>query len=186
MKIRDFSKAFFGAFVVYVVMAACSGSEHAQVPDAMAEPVSGSRLKINYHKAEDGARVPIWGVVYDADRKEDCVFQQASDGKLRCMPVVSYSGVPTFSDPACTVLVAVATADACAPVPKYVRSPEAQGCGLIVRLFAVGAQIQPATVYANYNGPCGPMPASPGSAYYATNGEVPPSSFVAGAVEIGP
>jgi hypothetical protein len=71
------------------------------VHDAMADPVSGTRLKAAWIESLDGARQyllntePDYGgtgfqlttnVWFDSMRSETCVFRLAVDGKLRCLP----------------------------------------------------------------------------------------------------
>jgi hypothetical protein len=70
------------------------------VPDAMADPSSGSRLKAAWIESTDGAKqfllnteidygngaTATANVWYDSMRDETCTIRLASDGKLRCLP----------------------------------------------------------------------------------------------------
>jgi hypothetical protein len=215
MKISDVSRAFVGAVMVYVVMAACSGSERGNIaggggssgasgegggaphdgglldaitnpiPDAWAE--SGSRLKAKYWKAEDGARGLIPYTWRDSQRGEDCDFGLASDGTTRCLPMslpVSY-----YDDAACTVpLLSIPKTGVCGSY-KYAALPTAIGCNPATgpRIMPVANLLNVATVYAkDADGKCALKIALPSLNYYSVGAEIPPSSFVAGAVEIDP
>lgn len=102
------------------------------VHDAMADPVSGTRLKASWIESNDGARQYLFNTEIDQDtglyattniwfdsmRNEQCVFRLATDGKLRCLPgVLSYGAgrlgySVQFSDAGCTMpVVAVSKSD---------------------------------------------------------------------------
>ncbi len=154
------------------------------VPDASADPTSGTRLKAKYMKADDGARAPIAGVWHDSQRNEECSFQRAADGKQRCMPTnVTYAGF--YADASCTQPFLYVTTG-CAPT-KYVVD-YGQTCGALNTLnyFPVGSQTVPATIYYKTGGNCMSSPAISGYDYYTAGAKISPSSFVGGAVEIDP
>jgi len=130
------------------------------VPAADAAPAtSGSRLRARYYVGEDGARQFIgW---HDTKRDEDCMFQTAEDGKLRCMPSVGAYALTYFADEACTsqplMLVAKTTA-ACAnsapttPAKLYVSEP----CGANRSVYTV-SRSPATTVYQKGTTTCAPL-----------------------------
>jgi hypothetical protein len=85
------------------------------VPDAEAE--SGSRLKAKYYVGADGSKqfAFIWR---DTERNEDCSFQRAEDGSLRCLPPAG-AAPSYFADAACTqpVTLTVKQPGACGAPP---------------------------------------------------------------------
>jgi hypothetical protein len=65
---------------------------------------SGTRLRVEWNKAEDGAQVAT-GRIYDRERQEFCSQEAWSDGVTRCTRTEGYVG---YSDPQCTRPVIVA------------------------------------------------------------------------------
>jgi hypothetical protein len=170
------------------------------VPDADADPQSGSRLKRKFFLGDDGAREyehwidtaagtvsSIRNLWYDATRDEDCATQRASDGQLRCLPVdASFSFEAVYADPACTQpLLELKAGPAGCPlhVPRYGRTMEFSGCpsdGFKLRYFAVGALAGPGTQVYRMNGAActGPTGLDPTVTTYELGPEVAPSEFV--------
>jgi hypothetical protein len=74
------------------------------VPEADANPMSGSRLKKHYLDGSDGSRedLPGW---YDSQRMEDCAFTRAGDGKQRCLPTNAANWPGWYGDNQCTIPV---------------------------------------------------------------------------------
>jgi hypothetical protein len=211
MKLRDIALTLVGSSLLYVAMAACSSGggsgttsgigPHAgdgggspgdgglidvimnPVPDASAEPQSGTRLKAVYRVADDGSKEFVPGAWFDTMRQENCSFVRAADGKDRCLP--QGLGASAFSDSACTKPI-VATASGCA-APKYALGAVEDTCsegpsGL--RVFAVGAVTTPATIYVQSGSQCFPAgAASTGATYYEVGAEIPASSFTAAATK---
>jgi hypothetical protein len=101
------------------------------VHDAMADPVSGTRLKATWIESVDGARqylfntetdpgtgVPITrNVWFDSMRNEECVFRFAADSKIRCLP-----GAPPMADPPLAYVVVFADA-ACSQAIVLTQEP---------------------------------------------------------------
>ena len=155
------------------------------VPDAMADPTSGSRLKAKYWKATDGARAPIPYTWYDSQRNEDCSFRTASDGTERCLPN-TYTFAIYYADATCTAPLAYVNTG-CA-MPTYVQVSGASSCGSTTgdKLHGTMAKVQPATIYLKGGASCTSSPAPSGVDYYSVGAEILPSAFVQGFVEIDP
>ena len=236
MKIKNISGMFMGSCIIYVAMAACSGTDRYQstssttattgvggnggvggsagtagangtggvggmgdpddgggifdaftdpVPDAMADPTSGSRLKAKFMKAADGARAPIPNIWFDSQRNEDCSFRQAADGTQRCMPN-SYAFLLYYSDAACTAPI-VYTSAGCTP-PPYLQATEATAScsGGGARIYSTMAKIQPMMLYIKSGTTCTASSAPITIDYYSVGAEIPLSAFVEGSVEIAP
>lgn len=153
------------------------------VPDASADPVSGTRLKAKYMKADDGARAPLADVWHDSQRNEECRFQLASDGKQRCLPT-SYSYISYYADAACTQPLVHLVAG-CSP-PKYGVDYGTSSCNYAFTHYSVGSQAQPAQVYLKSGASCISTPANAAFSYFSVGSKIAPTSFVAGVVEIDP
>lgn len=155
------------------------------VPDASADPTSGTRLKAKYIKADDGARAPMADVWHDSQRNEECRFQRASDGKQRCLPTsVNYAGY--YADASCTQLLAYIQTG-CTPT-KYAGEALqlCSGVSFTYNYYPLGAKVNPATVYVKSGAMCVGTSPLVGYDYYSTGGMISPSAFVAGVVEIDP
>ncbi|WP_437821604.1 DUF7481 family protein [Sorangium sp. So ce1078] len=159
------------------------------VPNASANPESGSRLKARYRATEDGGKAYDPGWWYDSERRETCAFVVAGDGQERCLPLSSPSasvGV-YFSDARCSVPIAAYTAGC---PPKYVVSSTVLNgeCGAVAlrtRIFAVGPRFTD-TLYYGSASSCATIAASDTYDYYAIGDEIPPTSFVAGSWGVDP
>lgn len=197
MKMRDVYKILVGGSVVYLALAACTASEHGRtpssgassgsgitdpVPNANADPTSGSRLKAKYRTSEDGSKEYLSGIWYDSNRKEDCQFATASDGKERCLPIASTS-LSYYSDDACTQWIASASSADCAP--KYGMTFEQATCGAAsVHIFPVGAKTMPAKLYVKSGSSClAAGSPDPAAAYFALGAELGASAFVESSVQ---
>lgn len=161
------------------------------MPEASADPESGSRLKAKYRTGDDGSKAYLPGVWFDSQRQEDCSFGSADDGKERCLPTAeSYAALNGyyFSDAGCTVPVAYA-GGGCAP--KYVIGNGGSGCygsptAYTSQIFKVGAKLNQATLYIKSGASCTSTPAAATLDYFKVGAEVAPSSFVAGTVMTDP
>ncbi|MFO0588813.1 MAG: hypothetical protein U0441_14785 [Polyangiaceae bacterium] len=159
------------------------------VPDAAADPVSGSRLKAKYRVGEDGSKSYLPYVWYDSQRKEDCGFALAADGKERCLPVGTYNAAPGiyFSDAACSISLALALYPGCDV--KYVAGSKTnvscQFTSTETQLFTLGAKANLATVYVKSGANC-ISTSGMGVELYEVGPEIPASSFVAGTVMVDP
>jgi hypothetical protein len=204
------------------------------VSDAMAgveNPQSGARLKGKFMMGADGSKeyqlataevlpapqssdqhtypgLAVHAVWYDSLLMADCSFNQATDGKVRCLPghapVPGVEGAAVFyKDFQCTQpVIAVQQPPAgcpSPPVPAYVLQPLVQldTCIFLstaptpIGVVQVGAQIAapPAVyrinyIYSNYTTSC--QPAGQGGATWYAGTVVPPSSFVEGVAGIDP
>jgi hypothetical protein len=113
------------------------------VPDAMADTVSGSRLKAAWIESTDGAKqfllnteinsgsgsTVTGNVWYDSMRDENCTIRLAADGKLRCLPGFPQSVNPQqstqvfFGDATCSGLAYIVINKSPLNCPPY--EPEA-------------------------------------------------------------
>src|SRR5688572_9880855 len=92
-----------------VLIAACQaspmGAPPPEVVPAIGPPhvdfTSGRRLRARVIAGE-GAE-PLLQAIFDSERRQDCSFLPASDGQLRCLPVVPEPFLDTgrYSDPQC-------------------------------------------------------------------------------------
>jgi hypothetical protein len=155
------------------------------VPDAAAQTVSGSRLKAKYVFSADGAK-QFYGW-YDSQRAEDCTFQNASDGKMRCLP--SGASGSYYADASCAAaLLMVAKGQPCSAKYTTIYKLTADTCQpqIQVRVWLMGQKTIPQTVYSLSGSTCTGMSATslvPTYDFYAAGAEVPPSSFVEGVVK---
>lgn len=140
---------------------------------------SGSRLKQQIYVAEDGARGPTLGF-WDGQRRERCTFWRASDGKMRCLPVLDPTGIGGyFSDSACSQPV-FWVAGSC--TVKYGYTNVADSCAPAYAIYQLTAIATPATVY-NKDG-AGKCNATVPVPYPHFRGDlVPASSFVSAEVQ---
>jgi hypothetical protein len=180
------------------------------VPEADAEPMSGSRLKRKFRLGDDGSKeyeqvvvqvsggttTSVRGVWYDSERQDDCVFMTAGDGKQRCLPL-GYQGALQYSDSQCTKAAApVPAAPAGCPmsIPKYVVTIDASAVcpqpllELSNHVYTVGSFLGQITLYyKTSNGSCaaggGPPP---NQLIYELTQEVDVTSFVQASVGVDP
>lgn len=84
------------------------------VPDALAFPESGSRLRVQTIEGADGSANVIAGQFYDSELEETCSPGRAADGVTRCLPSsVALGGF--FADAGCSTRVVYSTKDCTAP-----------------------------------------------------------------------
>jgi hypothetical protein len=151
------------------------------VPDASADPVSGTRLKAKYRSGSDGSKGYIPSLWYDSQRQEDCAFAVAGDGVERCIP--SGLSVVAFSDAACTQAIAM---DSTGCVTKYaIQRDRPAGCNTVgpTRIFELGAKSTATNIYLQAGTQCISTMAPAGSALYAVGAEVPPTAFLEGTIK---
>jgi hypothetical protein len=160
------------------------------VPDANAEPKSGTRLKARMLIGEDGSRQWNYGW-HDSQRDEDCTFTLASDGVMRCLPMTAAAsavGSGYFADAACSQPLAfVAVVGPCngntqKPPKSAYRAGPLCGATYSYEIYEVGAAFDGATIYVKSGASCLSTPTPASYAYYALGTQVPASSFV-GAIE---
>ena len=128
--VRSFTTSL--VLAAFAVTSGCSSkSESAADPAAaqgaapgtgapIAVAASGTRLKA---KVLSGAGVTDLAGWHDSLRNEDCTFQPAETGHIRCLPeTLTAFQNGTFSDPACLVPTASAPATTCSAGVKYAIS----------------------------------------------------------------
>jgi hypothetical protein len=106
------------AFVATGCSSSAAGSAGAEGGGWSAEPgTSGTRLRARY-LAGGGARELVG--FFDTQRNEECTFQRAEEGRLRCLPKAALpsTGGGFFSDAACTASLA-ALPGACEDGAEY-------------------------------------------------------------------
>jgi hypothetical protein len=181
------------------------------VPEADAEPQSGSRLKGKYLLGEDGSKEyqyrvteklgapqgAVGAVWWDSQRQEDCIFGPAGDGQKRCMPFEGANWAGGYADSQCAIPIAFSS-----PVPIQCNSKQLKyaiytynkvpQCGDTVEthIYELGQQVSLGssfTVFYMNNGVCEPGgTVSPNGAVYKVGPEVPASAFVGGTPMIDP
>jgi hypothetical protein len=180
--------------LLLAVMAGCSSSNSDGAaaadqgsPAAITAIASGTRLRAKLLTA--GGVRELAGF-HDVARNEDCTFQPAEAGRVRCLPptLTAFQG-GVFSDPACQVPAASAAAATCAADVKYAITFAYDGvCGtaaaseLRTVLDAAGPR------YANTGAGCVLQPApQPGQlASVGLGAVVPWTDFVEGVETVVP
>lgn len=193
MRFANVVRSLASGVLVYVVAAACAASGRVDdgaragldgassgspVPNAMADDwyASGSRVKIRYYEASDGAKQFIgW---HDAERDDDCSFTMHANGTVRCLP--GGATYAFFADAGCTIAIAFMAKGAA--VPKYAVKSEASG----VRIYA-STKPYSGPVFGSTAGKCSDI-TSGTTAYslFAVGDEVPASAFVSAAEKVAP
>lgn len=165
-----------GSIAIYVIMAACSagsgpgltlsndggttsssssgGDGSGGVLDALTDPVgsakadptqSGTRLKVKYYAGSDGSQQV--SLMHDSQRNEDCSFQLAADGNIRCLPSGAEAYV-YFADSGCSQHLAIVVNSSCTTPPTYGLTYDTATCsGTPVHLFGVTGAYSGSTVY---------------------------------------
>lgn len=155
------------------------------VPEAAADPTSGSRLKAKYRVADDGSKAYLPYEWFDSERNETCFFGVAADGKERCLPGGHHATSGFFTDPACSMPIAYTFAG-CQPDYVVVGEPNPPNACIfnvaVTHLHNLGPAINPATVYSKSGNSCSGGPPSPQFIYFGIGAEIPASSFVASSV----
>lgn len=103
---------------------AATGADASNGWKGVAVAVSGSRLRARFVTGSGGRELVGF---HDSVRNEDCTFQPAEYGSIRCLPPTSRTD-GFFSDPACTI--PMTTLPACGDVKYAVSySFDQNGCG---------------------------------------------------------
>jgi hypothetical protein len=151
---------------------------------------SGTRLKQRFVMGEDGSQRHI--ATWDSKLNLECAFEEAEDGKQRCLPANTANpklvlGDRTwllFRDAACSDRIAFSSL--CAPAARYVRYVDT--CGGKVRLAVAMEMAMPTRAYYRYtDGTCNPLTVStwePGKElrFYSFGAPVAPEDFVSGTI----
>jgi hypothetical protein len=154
------------------------------VPNASADPVSGSRLKAQYRMGSDGSKGYIMGLWHDSQRHEDCTFAMAADGVERCLP--SGLGIVAFSDAACTQPLAM---DNSGCTSKYaIKRDPPTGCNTVgpAHIYELAAASTVTNIYFQAGTQCISTPAPMGGTLYSVGAEVPATAFVQGTIQTDP
>ncbi len=151
-----------------------SSGPSSPVPNAMGAEwyTAGSRLKVRYLEASDGAKQFVgW---FDSARSEECTFRSYEvDGTLRCLPTAIAPYQPGFfADADCKTPLALAQPSG--PV-KYALLGDSK------RIYA--ATPFAGTPYSNVTGSCKTVD---GSNLLAIGAEVPGSAFVQATAKTSP
>ena len=128
---------------------------------------------------------------WDSLRQEECAYQIAADGQVRCLPTDTASLVLYFASPCTQPAVAIQPAPPACPqdIPKYAATTDPAACspggGGVVHIAPVGAYLGASSCY--FSGPgCSSGCSNITYLFYAVGAEVPASSFVAGAMQNDP
>jgi len=177
MKVSRTLSVFVSSCLVYAAVAVSSACSHGSgssgssgpVPDANADPTSGSRLLVEYLQADDGATQPVgW---FDSTRNEECAWATADDGQLRCLPAADTSVTAAwepgelfmFTDAACTqpAFWSQNTEVPCAPPRGGYFRYSTVACGAAAGTYTYGAPFTGQIYYIETVGsPCTPLPAN--------------------------
>lgn len=165
-------------------------SDEPDEPPSMMVPVAqakaaenGTRLKARYYVAADGARQFALGW-YDSERNENCAFQRASDGVMRCLPESTSAVTSYFLDSACTEAVAGLLTYNCGF--EYVLEPTANDCVYGLRIRSLAETLQPGVLHIKSGDSCVETPSPDGYTFRRLGPQVPPTSFVAATEQTDP
>jgi hypothetical protein len=140
----------------------------------------GSRLKVRYYEATDGAKQ--FGGWFDSMRSDECGFGLHADGSTRCLPTAAATS-GYFADNGCSQNLGYRVKAATA-APKYVAvyQPDASR-----KVFPVGATYTGA-MWGGTPGACNQVFASVPASLdaYTTGAEIPGSAFVQASLKTSP
>lgn len=154
------------------------------VPDALAFPESGSRLKVRTVSGSDGSANLIAGQFYDSELDDNCSPGRAADGVTRCLPNADGLVGLFFSDSGCSIPVAALTKGCSAPKHmRWVKTGATCTTGSTTSVALIGSQYVPTELYYGTPESCGTLTAALSSYndlydFYAVGAELPASTFV--------
>jgi hypothetical protein len=215
MQIGEVTRLLVGSALIYVVVAICvgcpshdrttqdAGGSFGSIQDAVLNPVpgasaqttNGTRLKAEYWTADDGTRAYLPNTFWDSERGEECQFRLASDGVLRCLPLIGAAvDSPTnayYSDSGCTTRLGAV--DCSGNQPKYSGQTDSL-CSSLAHVYTnqsvyTGPVYHSSTYYdgAPYGTPECTLMTWPTTenrtTVYNLGPEIPASSFVAATVQ---
>src|SRR6266545_4627947 len=145
-------------------------------------PSGGSRLKRYINTSADGARSAS-SVFLDPDLGEDCFFDAAADGSLRCLPGYDVFFTPSteFSDAGCSQ--PALSASPCAP-SSFVLAFSPNACETGAAIYELGAPIADGTLYTEREGECEVRDTAADRPVRPIGDEVPPSALAGGEEEL--
>lgn len=162
------------------------GAPGAPGPAGKDAAASGSRIKARWQVAEDGARQFVG--FFDSELQEPCGFSVASDGVTRCLPL-SPGATRLFTDASCSSPAFFNIFQGCG-LGKYALVPLATDCAFEQRaeIHKLGTKLDSAATYYVSNAPntCVVWNLGPNYDYFADDGLVDPSMFVAATIETDP
>lgn len=151
----------------------------------------GARLKAKWIKGEDGSEIAAG--LFDTKLNADCTFDEAEDGKTRCLPTSTAAhywpnfagfsvGIYLFIDGACTQRAAASSL--CSPPVKYARFTDT--CGSRTRIATLTEVTVPRLYYRTTAGTCSGTidPAQQQLRAYSFGQTLPPSDFALGEVSV--
>jgi hypothetical protein len=159
-------------------------SSPAAAPDTWkaSEAASGTRLHARFLVAGDAREHAGF---HDTQRNEDCTFQPAESGRMRCLPpTLSYvTGATFFADATCkTAIQVIATPPPTCSDAKYAIGTSYDQATCTQAPTEVRRVLAPTTVFQNAGAGCTPV-ATP---VVALGELVPWTDFVGGATTAGP
>jgi len=145
------------------------------------ELTGGTRLKVRSLVAADGARQQ--SEFWDSARNETCIFNTASDGKMRCLPITGFGvaqGPLNFADAQCSVPAFVS---AYCTSAKYALKGAIASCIYQYELHTV---VPISTIYSLSGTTCAQAQIPTGSYYFRSTGIIDPTAFVEATYVIEP
>jgi len=154
------------AIALALGLGACGDNRHI---DDLFEPVSGSRLKLEWHLYEDGTRQAETAAFYDLDVHARCTPQRWIDDVIRCVPIAEDA---IYLDPTCESLVG--RAQTIEKPTHFIAHDTVAGTTLPARLFRAGPTTTPVTQrYELRDGECvGPFSTPSDLTYYQLVAEI--------------
>lgn len=164
-----------GGGMLYRIGAEVAADTFPALPIA---PAGTVRLRAVTETAPGGATREINAAWFDSVRGEDCRFDRAADGELRCLP----SGLSNelFEDEECMQpLAADVITPECATTPTLATIYEVDACDVRKHVYALGDMVMPAQIYFAFDGMC--LPAATGlNIFYRLGAEIAATEFVLG------
>jgi hypothetical protein len=138
---------------------------------------SGSRLRARFIEGAPGERQFLgW---YDSERKENCAFNLANDGKQHCLPSPTTTDI-WYADSKCSTEELFSTSSSTCPTTGMLYGGMRETCG-VLHLYALTPTAAPATSYGGIS--CGKLSSTSDPLTYYTATELSPSLFVAATEE---
>lgn len=176
--------------------APATDTQDQTVKIASLESKSGTRLRHQIARAEDGSQISLG--LFDTKLGQQCAFAEAEDGKQRCLPTnvarvwapdflnsVNSGALVLYRDMNCSERIAFSSL--CAQAVRYIRYSDT--CGSKTRIAQALEIPMPNALYQRgTTGAC----SSTSTAYaaykelraYVFGPNVPPDEFVAGSVTV--
>ncbi|HEU4403698.1 MAG TPA: hypothetical protein VFS43_00160 [Polyangiaceae bacterium] len=149
---------------------------------------SGSRLRAVVYRGADGSQHPT-GRWFDTTRGEECTYQPAADGAVRCLPTNAVAHAGLYADAGCSTPAVALPSLACdAANFAYIEVAAPGACSAGKRVFRKGPQVTPAPplgivpVYQGTPGACQYVEGA-GPNVFAVGAEVPAAEFLGATVE---